>query len=117
MLLATDLTRAVGIPRWKYHLGHASVAAGVAFVALAFGAPLVWATALGAVGWALVHEALDALRAGPSLAAWRDHIADLIQHQPVWVVYFLGTGETLIAALVAALIGLLYRATLPWSRP
>lgn len=104
----------ITIPRWKHHLGHAGAATAVAFVALVFGASLLLATALGTVAWPVLHEGLQALATGPK---WRDHITDFVQHQPLWVVYFLYTGELLVAGAVAAAIALLYRVTLPWSRP
>ncbi|MGH7568497.1 MAG: hypothetical protein ACREL9_05945 [Gemmatimonadales bacterium] len=107
------LTQPVTIPRWKYHLGHAGTAVAVAYVALAFGVPLLGATLLGAVGWPLVHETYD-LRKGGN---WPDAVADLVQHQPPWVIYFLHTGDPAIALLTALVIAVLYVATLRWSRP
>jgi len=107
------LVHPVTIPRWKYHLGHAGTAVAVAYVALAFGVPLLWATLLGGVGWPAIHETHDLSKGG----TWRDTVADFIQHQPVWVMYFLRTGDPAVALLIGLTVGALYVATLPWSRP
>ena len=113
----SKLTRPVTIPRWKHHAGHTLTAGIVAFTALGFNAPFLLATLLGTVAWPLLHEFLERFFYPGSTAGFGDHVADVLQHQPLWVVYFLRAGEPAVAVAIAALIGVLYWTTLDWCEP
>lgn len=114
----TKLTRPVPLPRWKYHVGHTMTAAVVAFLALAFGASLLWATILGTLAWPLLHECCEGFFYDNRPAdLFADHVSDFIHHQPLWVVYLLRVGEPVLALLTTVLIGALYWRTLDWSHP
>jgi hypothetical protein len=112
------LTQPITIPRWKYHLGHTLTAAVVAFLALSFGASLLSATLLGTLAWPLLHESvLERIFYRDAPFPMTDHVADFIQHQPLWIVYFLRGGEPLLAVVAATVIGVLYWTTLDWGMP
>lgn len=112
------LTKPITIPRWKYHLGHTLTAAVVAFLALTFGATPLVATVMGTLVWPLLHESvLERIFHRGAPFPMTDHVADFIQHQPLWVVYFLRVDQPLLAMGTATLIAVLYWTTLDWGMP
>ena len=115
--MSEKLTRPITIPRWKHHAGHTLTAAVVAFIALNFNATLLAATVIGTVVWPLLHESLEGFFYPNSRSPMTDHVADVLQHQPLWIVYLLRTGEPVLALGIAALLGVLYWKTLDWAVP
>lgn len=111
----------VGLPRWKYHIGHAGTGAGLAAllasIQLCLGHPVNWSLSLGlgSVGLPLLKEAYD-FQKNPTTEKALDGVADLVQYQLLaWPLAFLSQRQP-VAALESVIAFLaLYLITLPWS--
>lgn len=107
------------LPWWKHQGGHLLIAAAVAFFGILCKRPLVESTVYGAVGSALVIEVVQAWERG-----WyfdtreiRDHVADLLTYQFLWVPVLASLGLWAWAGAVLVALGLAYWLTLRWSKP
>jgi len=105
------MTRRVPIPAWKYHLGHAGIAAAIYLLLAPLGT--VPALIAGTVVWPIGKKLLQWLIFG--WVDMKDALGDFVQHQPIWAVWLWQTGHLGVDFLVMNVV--LYFLTLKWQRP
>lgn len=117
MSLVRRLTRPVEVPRFVWHLGHASQALALTAVLREWaGLSLLVATALGASVFAASIEAIQHVIEGTEGPRLRDRVADWWDYQLAWLVFAGSAG--LVPGLGFGLVWLGgYIATLSWRRP
>lgn len=102
---------------WKYHGGHALIACGVAFVAVALGLSVWLGALLGCVVFPVIHEGVEVATGSVGTEKWRDHVADLVSYQPAWIPVLIGAGHWAWAGAALAFLAVAYAATVGWTRP